>query len=146
MAEELLGPDLSATISAPEPYRERIQATLSPDGERLKEEVEKMLWEALTRQIENLVSQSGYSHDGFHFSWELACIFIDDDEIVVPASINVNVKSDDFDFFDALLQEEVVLNSLLQTIENVLIRYLEGQGISSSDFTVIAKSDGFGYG
>lgn len=146
MAEELLGPDLSASIKASPEQVEVISKRLSK-GEDLNDEIKTILWDSLTTTTNQIVEDNNYEHDGFHFTWELSGVYkFEADELIVNSSINVNVKSDDFDFFNAILQEDKNLATLMATLEEQLATYLETGGISKESYTIKAESDGFGYG
>lgn len=146
MSEELLGPDIRCVFSGPPDILDSVKASVSESDNEVKAELAERLMDRVREHIDHLLVITQYVHDGYSLSWELLSLDDFEGEISMATSFNVHVKSDDFEFFDRVLNKREVLGEILHRIEKELLGFLKTSGVSFDKLGVTMESGGFGYG
>ena len=146
MPEELLGPDIHCIFSGSSGILESVKASISESEDEVKAELAEQLMNRVREYIDQLLMTTQYVHDGYSLSWKLLSVDDFEGEVSMATSFNVHVKSDDFEFFDLLLNKDEILEEIQQRIKDELRRFLKASGILCEKLCIKMESNGFGYG
>lgn len=158
MADALLGPEYTVEIHCVDQEQVnkiRLALIQIPDLKSLalKPALENELWEFFTGMVNACVEQNDFDHDGYEFEWERSPELLLDSErddadprLNVIFGINVLVKEEDFDEFEALLQNEKFGFMYREATKAAFIAFLAQAGLAVGEDRLIVTESGFGYG